>query len=142
VWRTVLVVLAFAVMIFLTIQWLWKDDTDAVEARIEHLLEVARQGGEGAAAEIIDALADDYDGGIGRKSIEQWVRNIVGNGKVRTLTTGDYDVVSKADGIVVPIFRIDLETSSRRAAAVFVLTFALRDGDWKVTSVDQWRFGR
>jgi hypothetical protein len=117
-------------------------DLERVEAEVEQALQHAREGGDEAAEAVLEILADDYDGEYPRRSIEIYVRRFVGEKRVRKLTTGGYKAIWKGEEIVIPILRLDVETDSGPARAILRVTFAPRDGAWKVVNVGRWRLER
>jgi hypothetical protein len=117
-------------------------DLERVEAEVERALQHAREGGDEAAEAVLEILADDYDGEYPRRSIETYVRRYVGEKRVRELTTGDYKAIWKGEEIVIPILRLDVETDRGPARAILRVTFAPRDGTWKVVNVGRWRLER
>jgi hypothetical protein len=143
VWRTVLGVVLLAIGAWVAINALVTTEPERVEAEVERLLDLAREGGEGAADEILGALAEDYHGDYPRERIESYLDSYVGQARIRRLTTGNYKAVWKSDEIIVPILRIDAETHDGRAARTILrVTFAERDGEWKVVNVGRWRLER
>jgi len=117
-------------------------DLERVEDDVERALAHAREGGDDAAEAVLDILADDYDGEYPRRSIENHVRRLVGEKRVRKLSTGDYKALWKGDEIVIPILRMDVETDRGSYSAILRVTFALRDDAWKVVNVGRWRLER
>ena len=140
--RTLLVGLAIVIGGYALWNLLVTTDLERVEDDVERALAHAREGGDEAAEAVLDILADDYDGEYPRRSIENHVRRIVGEKRVRKLSTGDYKALWKGDEIVIPILRIDLETDRGSHSAILRVTFALRDDAWKVVNVGRWRLER
>ncbi|MHC4133776.1 MAG: hypothetical protein ACYTDU_21440 [Planctomycetota bacterium] len=141
-WRTLLVGLAIVIAGYALYNLLVTTDLERVEDEVERALAHAREGGDEAAEAVLDILADDYDGEYPRRSIEIHVRRFVGEKRVRKLTTGDYKAVWKGDEIVIPILRLDVETDRGPLRAILRVTFAPRDGAWKVVNVGRWRLER
>jgi len=130
--------LALVVVVFTIVQWLFVSDTDKVEEELKRLIELAEQGGPEAAAEILAVLADDYQGShpYTRANIEKIVEATVARGGIESITVGDFKVVAKGDGIVVPIFRV---TAVPHGTVILTLFFGERDGTWKLTNVTRWK---
>jgi hypothetical protein len=144
VWRTVLVALLLAIGIWLAIDALVKTDAERVEDEVARLVDLAREGGEDAAKGILAALADDYrgSGAFSRERIEGYVRQYVLEGRPEEITTGGYKAVPKGDEILVPLLRIDVRTKRFQANALLRVTFAERDGRFRVVNVEQWHLER
>lgn len=141
-WRTLLVGVTIVVGAYVLFNLLVTTDLERVEDEVERALDHARRGGEDAAEAVLSILADDYDGEYPRSSIERYVRRYVGEKRVRELGTGDYKAVWKGDEIVIPILRLDVETDQGPGRAILRVTFAERDGAWKVVNVGRWRLER
>lgn len=139
-WRTALVALLLAIGIWLAVDALHKTDSERVEDEVARLVDVARQGGEDAAREILAALADDYrgSGGFSRERIEGYVRQYVLEGRPEEITTGGYSAVTKGDETLVPLLRIDARTKRYQGSALLRVTFAERDGRFRVVNVEWW----
>jgi len=108
------------------------------------LFDVAREGGEEAVVEILDAFADDYRGSgyFARKSIERRLRAaLVPAGRLKKLTHGSIDAVVKGQEIMVPTVSIEAEYGGASVRAIFAVTWAKRDGLWKIVDVRRWQFG-
>lgn len=140
--RTLLVGLAIVIAGYALYNLLVTTDLERVEDEVERVLAHAREGGDEAAEAVLDILADDYDGEYPRRSIENHVRRFVGEKRVRKLTTGGYKAIWAGDEIVIPILRLDVETDSGPIRAILRVTFAQRDGAWKVVNVGRWRLER
>ena len=74
-----------------------KTDLERVEDKMEHLLELARDGGGENADEIIEAFHSEYRGSrpFGQKFLTGRIRDAVGQGLVETLQTGGYKAIKK-----------------------------------------------
>jgi hypothetical protein len=142
VWRTLLLGLAIVIAAYVLYNLLVTTDLERVEAEVERALARAREGGDEAAEALLECLADDYAGEYPRRSIEIYVRRYVGQKRVRELTTGGYKAVWKGEEIVIPILRLDAETDSGSLRVILRVTFARRDGTWKVVNVGRWRLER
>jgi len=143
VWRTALIALAIALAGYIALDFIFTDDKERVEAKVEHLLQLARDGGDDAVEEILDALADDYSGEYPKERIAGHLEYYVGRSQIATLTTGDYQPIVKGEEILIPIFRVDATTKSGGATqAILRVTFALRDEEWKIVNVGRWRLER
>jgi hypothetical protein len=134
--------MALVIAGYVVINLLVTTDLERVESEVEQAVVRAREGGDDAAEAILDLLAEDYDGEYPRRSIENYVRRYVGEKRVRELTTGDYKAVWKGDEIVIPILRLDVKTDRFFGRAILRVTFAERDGAWKVVNVGRWRLER
>jgi len=142
VWRTLLAGTAIVIAGYVVFNLLVTTDLERVENDVERALEHARQGGDDAAEAVLSILADDYDGEYPRRSIESYVRRYVGQKRVREVTTGGYKAIWKGEEIVIPILRLDVKTDHGLARAILRVTFAERDGEWKVVNVGRWRLER
>ena len=133
--------LALAVIGFLLVQWLFDSETDKVKKELHRLVGLAEQGGPDAAAEILALLADDYEGShpYTGANIERMVDAIVATSSIDSIQVGDFKVVAKGDGIVVPIFRV---TAVPHGTVIVTLFFGQRDGEWKLTNVTRWKMAR
>lgn len=141
-WRTLLVGLAILIAGYALFNLLVTTDRERVEAEVEWAVQQAREGGEEAAEALLEMLADDYEGELSRRSIEIYVRRFVGQKRIRELTTGDYKAIWKGEEIVIPILRLDAETDSGPLRTILRVTFAPRDGTWKVVNAGRWRLER
>jgi len=135
---------ALAVGAYLLVNWFVTSDRERVEAEVERLVSLARRGGEGAASEILDALAEDYRGSrpFGRDDIAAYLRRYVAQGKIRELSTGGFKTLWDGEEILVPILRIDAAVSGAAYTLILTVRFAERDGAWKVVDITRWRMGR
>jgi len=141
----VLVALLLAIGIYMAVDALFVSDTERVEAEIGRLLDVARAGGEGAADEILAALADDYrgEGPFARASVERYVRGYLAGGPPEELLSGDYEALWIGDEIVVPILSLRAKRKGvMTQLPILRVHFAERDGRFRVTYVSQWRLER
>lgn len=140
-WRIVVVAILAAIGIWLAIDALITTDAERVEAEVARLVELAREGGDDAAKEILGAIADDYrgDGLFARARIEDYVRRLVAEGQAEEIWTGRYDAIPKGDGtILVPLLRIHVRTKDAEGDAILKVTFAERDGRFRVVNVEHW----
>ncbi|HEX5137435.1 MAG TPA: hypothetical protein VFY93_10705 [Planctomycetota bacterium] len=137
----ILVVLA-AVAVWLAVDWLVTTDAERVEMEVEHLLEVARHGGEDAVQEILGALADDYRGAYSKDMIERYLRMALVADKPEEITTGSPDFVPKGDEILIPLLRVDVRTKSLQGTALLRITFAKRGDRFRIVNVEHWQSGR
>jgi len=106
---------------------------------------VARAGGEGAADEILAALADDYrgEGPFARENVERYVRGYLAGGPPEELLSGDYEALWIGDEIVVPILSLRAKRKGvMTQLPILRVHFAERDGRFRVTYVSQWRLER
>jgi len=145
VWRIVLVALLLAIGIYLAVDALFVSDTERVEAEVARLLDVARAGGEGAADEILAALADDYrgEGPFRRESVEQRVRGYLAGGPPEEILSGGYEALWIGDEIVIPILSLRVKWKGTwTQLPILRVHFAERDGRFRVTNISQWRLER
>jgi hypothetical protein len=133
--------LALAVIGFMLVQWLLVSETEKVENELHRLVGLAEEGGPGATAEILALLADDYEGSspYTRANIERMVEAIVTPATIESIQVGDFKVVAKGDGMVVPIFRV---TAVPHGTTIVTLFFGERNGKWKLTNVTRWKMAR
>jgi len=144
VWRTVLVALLSAIAVWLAIDALIVTDAERVEAEVERLVDLARQGGEEAAQEILAALADDYRGTgfYSRANIESRVRRHLVEERPEELSTGKIVAVPKGEEVVVPLLTIHVRTRREEVSRPFRVTFAERDGRFRIVNVENWGLER
>ncbi len=142
--RIALVGSLVAIAIWFAIDALVTTDAERVEDEVERLVGLARQGGEDAAREILAALAEDYrgDGFFARERIADHVRRHVLEERAEEITTGKYVAVPAGDTILVPLLRLDVRTSRFEGTVLLRVTFAERDGRFRVVNVEQWRLER
>ncbi len=143
-WRTALVALLLAIGIWLAIDALVTTDAERVEDEVARLLDLAREGGDHAAGEILAALADDYrgDGFFARARIEEYVRRHVIEERAEEIATGDYAALPIGGEIVVPILSIHVRTKRFEANPILRVAFAERGGRFRIVNVEQWRLER
>lgn len=143
-WRTVLAFFLLAVGAYVLINLLVTTEPERVEAQVERLVELARTGGDDAVDEILLAFADDYRGEdyFSLPRIEGYLRQYVGHRRIRSLETGGYTALWKDDEILVPILALYAKTDSVELRPVLRVTFASRDGEWKIVNVANMRLER
>lgn len=142
--RNVLAILAVVIAAVVLINLLYTSDRERVEDEMLRLFEVARRGGDDAALEIMDAFAEDYRGTgyFSRTGIERRLRQaIVPVGRLKKLTHGSIDPVVKGQEIIVPTVSVQADYGGNMVSAVFAVTWAKRDGGWKIVDVQRWKFG-
>ncbi len=129
-----------AVGIWFAIDALITTDAERVEAEMERLLDLARQGGEAAATGILDALADDYrgSGAYSRANIEGYARRALLAEPPEELWTGDYVALPKGDEILVPLLRVHVRARGFEGDAIVRVWFAERDGRFRIVNVEHW----
>jgi hypothetical protein len=142
--KIVLVALLVVVGLWLAIHALITTDADRVEAEIERLVDVARKGGDAAAAEILAALADDYRGSgmYARERIERYLDAYVAQGPPEEVWTGDVFPIPVGDGILVPLVRVHVRTKRGEGDALLRVTFAKRGDRFRILNVEPWRSER
>ncbi|MCK6460970.1 MAG: hypothetical protein L6Q95_13890 [Planctomycetes bacterium] len=140
--RIVIMGLLLAIGLWLAVDALITTDAERVEAEVERLLDLARQGGEDAAAEILDAVADDYRGAYSKETIGRYLRMCLVDDRVEELTTGSPAYIPKGGEVLIPLFRLDVRTKRFQGTAILRVTFAKRDGRFRIVSVENWRSER
>ena len=139
--RIGLIVLACVVGLAVIAAQLFPSDRKRVEQEVERLADLARRGGPDAAEEILALLADDYRGPIPRRDIEKQVRARLEESGVGSLRLGDFKTVWKGDReILIPI--LALRADGWPGPVILTVTFADRDGRWRITSCGRTRWGR
>jgi len=142
--RNAAVATGILILALVAYQWIHVSELDEVEAEMERLFEIAERGGEDAADSILAAFADDYRG-AGPFSIDRvrrYVRSaLVPAGTTTDLKHGDFQPVKRDAEIVVPIVRIQGEVRGRTTNVVVSVTWARRDGAWKIVDVSRWQMG-
>jgi len=138
--RIGLIVLACIVTVAVIATQLFPSDRKRVEQAVERLADLARTGGPDAVEGILDILADDYRGSIPRKDIEAYVRGRLKESGVGSLSLGNFKTMWKGDEILIPILAV--RADGWPAPLLLTVTFAVRDGHWKVTSCSRTRWGR
>lgn len=143
-WRAALAIPLIVIAGYVAINLLVTTEPERVEARVARLCDLAREGGEDAAQEILDSFAEDYrgEGTFSRARVEYYVRRFIGSGQITELTTGDYAALWVDDEIVVPILSIQAKTERGALNPIFRVTFAERDGEWLIVNVGRWRLER
>ncbi len=131
-------VVACIVVVFF-IDLLTVSDREQVEQDVERLLDLAREGGDEAVDEILAALAPDYRGALPRESIERYLRRYVGKKQITSLVAGNYKTIWAGDEIHVPLLRITAKTAGFTQTLLLTVSYARRDGVWKVVDISQWR---
>ena len=142
--RNVLAILAIVIAAVVIINLLYTSDREHVEDEMLRLFEVARRGGDDAVVEIMDAFAPDYRGSgyFSLNSIERRIRQtIVPAGRLKKLTHGSIDAIVKGQEIVIPTVSIQANFGNSPVNGVFAVTWAKREGEWKIVDVQRWRFG-
>jgi hypothetical protein len=141
--RIVVVVILSAIAVWLAIDALITTDAERVEMEVERLLELARQGGEDAAREILDAVAEDYRGAYSRESIGRYLRMCLVDDRPEEITTGSPAYIPKGGEVLIPLLRVDVRTKKGfQATAILRVTFAKRNGRFRIVSVENWRTER
>jgi hypothetical protein len=143
VWRHALVALLLAVGLYVAIDALIETDAERVEAEVERLVEVARKGGDEAIAGILDAIADDYRGSglYERERVVGYVRHYLAE-PPEELTTGKVVALDKGDEILIPLLTIHARTRRLGGSKPLRVTFAERDGRFKLVNVEDFSPGR
>ncbi|MFI5403550.1 MAG: hypothetical protein ACHQ1G_11485 [Planctomycetota bacterium] len=143
-WRIAVAGVLLAVGIWFAIDAIITTDAERVEAEVERLVALGRQGGEAAASGILDALADDYRGSgvYSRESIEGYARRALLAEPPEELWTGDYTALPKGDEILVPLLRVHVRAKGFEADAIVRVWFAKRDGRFRIVNVEHWGLER
>lgn len=143
-WRTILLGLGLAVAAYVAINLIVTTDLERVEEEIGHLVDLANEGGEAAVDGILAALADDYRGTppFERESVERYLRRYVGDSKSRTITTGNPKPIWKGDEIFVPLLSVRATVDGATRQVILSLTFAERDGRWRIVDISRAEWGR
>ena len=143
-WRIALVAGLVAIALWFAIGALITTDAERVEAEVERLVEVARKGGEEAAAEFLAAFADDYRGSglYGRENVERYVRRFLVDDRPEEISIGKFLVVPKGDEFMIPLMRVDARSRRDQGTTFVRLTFAKRDGRFRIVSAEQGGFSR
>lgn len=143
-WRIALVASLLAIGVYFAIDALIVTDAERVEEEVARLVEVARRGGDEAIGEILAAFADDYRGGgyYSRERIEGYVRTYLAT-PPEELTTGKIVALPKGDEVILPLLTIHARA---RGMAIpprpLRVTFAKRDGRFRIVNVEDWGPGR
>ena len=138
-WRGIAAGLAACIVVFYIVDLLTTSDREQVEQDVARLLDLAREGGDEAVDEILAALARDYDGAVSRKALESYLRRYVGKKQITSLVTGNYKTIWAGDEIYVPLLRITARTAGFTQTVLLTVTYARRDGAWKVVDISRWR---
>jgi hypothetical protein len=131
-----------AIAVWLAIDALITTDAERVEMEIERLLGLARMGGEDAAAQILDAIAEDYRGAYSRDAIGRYLRQFLVEDRPEEITLGTPMPVPKGGEILVPLLRVDVRTRHAAVSTVLRVTFARRGDRFRIVSVENWGGGR
>ena len=142
--RNVAIGVGIAVAAFVAYQFLHVTELDVVEEEMERLFDVARNGGEDAVDEILDAFADDYRG-AGPFRIDSIRRNLryalVPAGSATGLKRGDFQPVARSGEILVPIVSVSGEVKGNPVRVVVSVLWGRREGRWKIVDITRWRMG-
>jgi hypothetical protein len=142
--RNAALAVGFVIVMFVAFQLIHTSDLEHVEAEMEHLFEVAQEGGERAVEEILAAFADDYrgTGPFRMASIRRNLRYaLVPAGTASNLKHGDFSPVAKGEEILVPIVSVGGEVKGNPVRLVVSVMWAPRDGKWKIVDITRWRMG-
>ena len=142
--RNLLAFAAIAVAAVVLINVVHTSDRERVEEEMLRLFDIARGGGEDAVREVLDAFAEDYRGTgyYSLKSIERNLRRVlVPAGRLEELSHGSIDAVVKGNEIVVPTVSIKANLGGEPMRVILAVTWAERDGEWKIVDVRRWKFG-
>jgi hypothetical protein len=143
--RNALLGIGFIVAAVVAINLLYTSDRERVEEETLRLFELAREGGEDAANEILDAFADDYRGQglFSKRSIERRLRlALVPAGTATDIKHGGFDTLVKDDEIVIPLIHVQATVGGGPARVFLIITWGSRGGRWKIVDISQWRAGR
>ena len=131
-------------MVFVLVQWLYTDDLERCELLLEEMVAAAETGGEDAVDFILAGFADDYRGSepYTLDRLERYLRRYVAAERVKGITTGDPDPIADGSEIHIPLYRVTVELDDQTGTLLLAITFAKRDGEWKIINVASSRFGR
>lgn len=143
-WRIALVAGLVAIALWFAIGALITTDAERVEAEVERLVEVARQGGEAAASELLAAFADDYRGSgfYARENVGRYLQRFLVEDRPEEISIGSFLVVPKGEEFMIPLMRVDARSRRDQGTTFVRLTFAKRDGRFKIVSAEQGGFSR
>ena len=141
--RPVLIFLVVLVGVWALWNALITTDLDRVEQDVKRVVALALEGGEASADEILAAFADDYRGTgmFALDDIERRLKRWVVPGKVRSLQTGDFKVLSTGSEIEVPLLAIYADLDGWDVKMLIRLTYAQRRGDWKIVNISRINWG-
>ena len=134
--RTGSIVAACLLLAILLGSQLFPSDRDRVEKELKRLVDVVRKGGPDAADEVLDAFADDYRGTMALDDIRG--RLIAVRNGVPSLRIGKVKSIWDGDEIVIPLLRV---SAKGYGTGLVTITWAERDGEWKITSFKRARWG-
>jgi len=142
--RAFLIFLVVVVGVWVLVNSLFTSDLERVEQNIERLVMRALEGGEDAAAEIMDAFAEDYRGTgmFELDRIERRLQRWVVPGKVNSLQTGDFKAVWAGSEIKVPIVALYADLDGWDVRMIISVTCARRGDTWKIVNVTRISWGR
>ncbi|MHC4222635.1 MAG: hypothetical protein ACYSX0_13385 [Planctomycetota bacterium] len=131
-----------AVIIAAVVLWnvLVTTDRERVEADVLRLVELAKKGGQEAADEIYEALAEDYRGSgyFERERVRRELTKRVGAGRLKSLEVNDFDVVATGEEMEIPWLILFTEYGN----AHLRVTYAKRNDQWKIVNVNRWKMQR
>jgi hypothetical protein len=144
VWRVAVVALLLVIGAWLAIDAFVVTDLERVEAEVVRLVDLARAGGPEAADEILAALADDYrgDGPYARERVAAYVRQYVAEPRIEELSAGTPQPIWKDDEIVIPLLRLRVRARDLEGNLLLRVTFAERDGRFRIVNAESWRLER
>lgn len=143
-WRIALVGSLLVIGVWLAIDALITTDLERVEQEVLRLVEVARKGGEEAADEFLAAFADDYRGSglYARDNVARYVHRFLVDDRPEEISIGKPIAVPKGEEIMIPLLRVDARTRRDQGTAFVRLTFAKRDGRFRIVNAEQGGLGR
>lgn len=142
--RNLLLAIGMAVTAFVAFQFIHTSELERVEEEMERLFDLAAEGGEDAADEILDAFAEDYRGTGPFKltSVQRTIRSaLVPAGTAKDLKRGGFQPVKKGEEILVPIVRVSGEVRGNSLSFIVSVMWARREGEWKIVQITRWRPG-
>jgi len=137
--RALALAVAAILAAWLLVDFLFRSDAERVEAIVERMAVLAREGGAGAADELRGYVAPDL---VSDVPLDRLLQRWVVPGAIGKVELGGFQTVPTGDAIVVPILRVDVTTKDRRVyTGVRALTFEERDGRWLLARISRVKFG-
>lgn len=136
--------LVLAVIVAVIALWSLATTTDRerIEEKIDAIAAWAVAGGDEAADKILAEFAADYSGSgpFAHDRLAARIRSLVGEGMVRSVSTGEVTVVPDGAGLRIPLLRVDVETAGRRGTMILTVVWGRDEsGEWKIVNASRWR---